>query len=113
MYEYVWVDNLWICILLKIKFYSTSNKHLCLKTEEWILSIFLIWEYNKQIMHKTNTHRHAAAAIAAAAAPLALLLYTNIIYVIFYTHAYKYNIFHNFVSNRFNEKKKNIFKSNI
>lgn len=32
----------------------------------------LIWEYNKQIMHKTNTHWHAAAAVAAAAAPVAL-----------------------------------------
>lgn len=51
----------------------------------------LNWEYNKQIMHKTNTHRHAAAAVAAAAAPVALLFYKNIIYVIFYTHAYKNN----------------------
>lgn len=56
-------------------------------------------------MHKTNTHQHAAAAVAAAAAPVALLLYKNMIYVIFYTHAFKYNFIQDYSSIGFNDRK--------
>lgn len=51
-----------------------AKKKIINMWRNWKMNLIniLIWEYNKQIMHKTNTHWHAAAAVAAAAAPVAL-----------------------------------------